>query len=50
MVKDPACLMDVDEQSAAGHSTHQGKTHYFCASRLSGSVSGKPWLVHVEAD
>ncbi len=38
MVKDPACQMDVDEQLAAGHSTYQGKTHYFCGSRLSGSV------------
>jgi YHS domain-containing protein len=31
MMKDPVCQMDVDEQSAAAHSTYQGKTYYFCA-------------------
>ncbi|MDH4243164.1 MAG: YHS domain-containing protein [Nitrospira sp.] len=30
-MKDPVCQMDVDEQSAAAHSTYQGKTYYFCA-------------------
>jgi YHS domain-containing protein len=28
---DPVCHMEVDERSAAGQSTYQGKTYYFCA-------------------
>ena len=31
MQRDPVCQMDVDEQTAAGHSTYQGKTFYFCS-------------------
>ena len=31
MPKDPVCQMEVDERSAAAHSTFQGKTYYFCA-------------------
>jgi YHS domain-containing protein len=28
---DPVCYMEVEEKSAAGQSTYQGKTYYFCA-------------------
>jgi Cu+-exporting ATPase len=31
MAKDPVCGMQVDEKKAAGQSTYQGKTYYFCA-------------------
>jgi YHS domain-containing protein len=31
MEKDPVCGMDVDPKSAAGKSTYQGKTYYFCS-------------------
>lgn len=31
MAIDPVCGMQVDEQSAAATSEHQGKTYYFCA-------------------
>ncbi len=31
MAKDPVCGMEVDEAKAAGSSTHQGKTYYFCS-------------------
>ena len=31
MQKDPVCQMDVEEQTAAGQSTYQGKTFYFCS-------------------
>jgi len=31
MQRDPVCQMDVDEQTAAGQSTYQGKTFYFCS-------------------
>ena len=33
MAIDPVCRMDVDEQSAAGQSTYQNKTYYFCSPR-----------------
>lgn len=31
MAKDPVCGMQVDEKGAAGASTYQGKTYYFCS-------------------
>jgi len=31
MAIDPVCRMDVEERSAAGQSTYQGKTFYFCS-------------------
>lgn len=31
MAIDPVCQMAVDERSAAGQSTYEGKTHYFCS-------------------
>jgi Cu+-exporting ATPase len=31
MAKDPVCQMDVDPKDAAGQSTYQGQTYYFCA-------------------
>lgn len=31
MATDPVCRMDVDERSAAGQSTYEGKTYYFCS-------------------
>lgn len=31
MAKDPVCGMQVDEKGAAGVSTYQGKTYYFCS-------------------
>ena len=29
-VKDVVCGMEIDSESAAGTSEHQGKTYYFC--------------------
>ena len=29
-VKDPVCGMDVEMDSAAGHTEHKGQTYYFC--------------------
>lgn len=29
--RDPVCNMEIDEQSAAGHSQYKGQTYYFCA-------------------
>ena len=31
MVKDLVCGMQIDEKEAAGTSTYQGKTYYFCS-------------------
>jgi YHS domain-containing protein len=31
MATDPVCQMKVDESSAAGQSTYEGKTYYFCS-------------------
>jgi len=31
MEKDPVCGMEVDPKTAAGKSTYQGKTYYFCS-------------------
>ena len=31
MDKDPVCAMQVDERTAAGSSTYQGQTYYFCS-------------------
>jgi len=28
---DPVCMMQVDENKAAGKSEYKGKTYYFCA-------------------
>jgi YHS domain-containing protein len=29
---DPVCGMQVDEQTAAGRSEHEGRTYYFCSA------------------
>ena len=31
MVRDPVCGMEVDPENAAGSSTYQGVTYYFCS-------------------
>lgn len=31
MQKDPVCGMQIDPDNAAGQSTYQGKTYYFCS-------------------
>ena len=31
LVKDPVCGMEIDPETAAGKSEHQGTTYYFCA-------------------
>ena len=30
-VKDPVCGMEIDPRSAAGTSSYQGQTYYFCS-------------------
>lgn len=31
MATDPVCRMEVEPKNAAGQSTYQGQTYYFCA-------------------
>ncbi len=42
MAKDPICGMDVDEAKAAGSSTYQGKTYYFCSEGCKKSFDENP--------
>ncbi|MDQ2806773.1 MAG: YHS domain-containing protein [Chloroflexota bacterium] len=32
MVTDPVCGMQIQPEQAAGQSTHEGQTYYFCAA------------------
>lgn len=42
MAIDPVCQMEVDEPSAAGKSTHDGKTYYFCSTGCRESFEKDP--------
>ncbi|MGE5124182.1 MAG: YHS domain-containing protein [Acidobacteriaceae bacterium] len=42
MEKDPVCGMDVDPETAAGTSTYQGKTYYFCSPGCKRSFDKEP--------
>ena len=42
MAKDPICGMEVDEAKAAGSSTYNGKTYYFCASHCKTAFDANP--------
>lgn len=42
MAKDPVCGMSIDEKTAAGQSTYQGQTYYFCSSGCKKSFDADP--------
>ena len=42
MTKDPVCGMQVDENKAAGQSTYQGKTYYFCSQGCKAKFDSNP--------
>lgn len=42
MVQDPVCKMQIEEKNAAGTSTFQGKTYYFCAVSCKGAFDKDP--------
>ena len=42
MEKDPICGMTVDPKRAAGSSSYQGKTYYFCSSGCKGTFDKNP--------
>ena len=39
---DPVCGMKVDDQKAAGQSTHEGKTYYFCSQGCKSKFEKNP--------
>ena len=41
-VKDPVCGMMIDASTAAGQSTHEGTTYYFCSANCKGKFDAKP--------
>ena len=42
MAKDPVCAMQVDEGTAAGSSTYQGETYYFCSQSCKDLIDEDP--------
>jgi Cu+-exporting ATPase len=42
MTKDPVCGMDVDPESAAGSSEHEGQVYYFCSLACQQSFDADP--------
>jgi Cu+-exporting ATPase len=42
MAKDPVCGMDVEEGTAAGTATHEGKTYYFCSEQCKAAFQRTP--------
>ncbi len=42
--KDPVCGMEVDPSTAAGQSTHNGKTYYFCSEVCKQKFDQRPNL------
>jgi Cu+-exporting ATPase len=42
MAKDPVCQMDVEPKQAAGQSTHQGQTYYFCSGACKAKFEKAP--------
>jgi Cu+-exporting ATPase len=42
LVKDPVCNMDVDPDTAAAKSEHQGTAYYFCAEGCKQSFDADP--------
>ena len=41
-VKDPVCGMEIDPKSAAGTSTYQGQTYYFCSPNCKRTFDKNP--------
>ena len=42
MAIDPVCGMEVNEESAAATSEHEGKTYYFCAPGCKAAFDENP--------
>lgn len=42
LVKDPVCGMEVDPESAAAQSEHEGATYYFCAEACKTQFDADP--------
>jgi YHS domain-containing protein len=48
MAKDPVCGMDVEPESAAGSSEHDGQTYYFCSVACQEEFDSDPAKFTVE--
>lgn len=48
MAKDPVCGMEVDPAKAAGSSTYQGQTIYFCSTHCKATFDREPTKYAVE--
>lgn len=42
MARDPVCEMEVEEAKAAGTSTYQGRTYYFCSTHCKKTFDQAP--------
>jgi len=42
MQKDPVCGMQIDPKTAAGQSSHQGQTYYFCSAGCKQKFDSNP--------
>ena len=42
LVKDPVCGMEIDPETAAGKSEHQGVTYHFCAEGCKQNFDANP--------
>lgn len=41
-VKDPVCGMTIDSNAAAGSSSYQGQTYYFCSTQCKTQFDANP--------
>jgi Cu+-exporting ATPase len=42
LVRDPVCGMEVDPETAAGSSTYEGVTYYFCSEACKTTFDAEP--------
>jgi len=42
-VTDPVCGMEIDSETAAGSSEHEGVTYYFCSEQCKKDFDAAPW-------
>ncbi len=42
MVTDPVCGMQIQPEQAAGQSTHEGQTYYFCSAGCKNKFDANP--------
>ncbi len=50
MVTDPVCGMQIQKEQAAGQSTHDGQTYYFCSAGCKKKFDANPQQYTHKAD